>query len=138
MSRRSDRFSHKSARHKDRVVMLTGGTLAAVKDLVKAHPEGPLFRRKNGKGFAKVTVVDRFAKLRKRLGLPGLTAYSYRHTWATELLKAGMDADTLATLMGNSAAVIRQHYSHLLADKKGLREKLERFTAAGTQTPPTA
>jgi site-specific recombinase XerD len=70
--------------------------------------------------------------------MPGLTAYSYRHTWATEMLKAGMDVDTLALLMGNSAAIIRQHYSHLLADKQGLREKLERFrtAAADAQTHP--
>ena len=46
----------------------------------------------------------------------------------------GMDVDTLASLMGNSPAVIRQHYSHLLADRQGLREKLERFRdAAATQ-----
>jgi len=42
-----------------------------------------------------------------------------------------MDVDTLAALMGNSAAVIRQHYSHLLADRQGLREKLERFKTGG-------
>jgi integrase len=91
----------------------------------------------NGKPFDKVNFVDRFMKLRKRLRMPGLTAYSYRHTWATEMLKAGMDVDTLASLMGNSPAVIRQHYSHLLADRQGLREKLERFmtAAGGTQTP---
>ncbi|HYH63312.1 MAG TPA: tyrosine-type recombinase/integrase [Urbifossiella sp.] len=130
MSRRSDRFAHKNAKHRDRVIMLTGKTLATVKELVALHPTGPLFRRVNGKGFGKVTVVDRFIKLRKRLNMPGLTAYSYRHTWATEMLKAGMDVDTLASLMGNSAAVIRQHYSHLLADRQGLREKLERFTGA--------
>lgn len=139
MSRRNDRFAHKNAKHKDRVIMLTGKTLETVKELVGLYPDGKLFRRKNGKPFDRVNVVDRFIKFRKRLKMPGLTAYSYRHTWATELLKAGMDVDTLASLMGNSAAVIRQHYSHLLADRQGLREKLERFTAgSGTRTVPSA
>ena len=76
-----------------------------------------------------VTGQDRFIKLRKRPQPPNLTAYSYRHQFATDILKAGRDIDTLAELMGNSPAVIRQHYSHLLADKQALREKLERFRA---------
>jgi integrase len=137
MTRRSDRFAHKTSKHKDRVIFLPEPTLSTVKALMKQYPTGQLFRRRNGKPFEKVNFVDRFMKLRRRLRMPGLTAYSYRHTWATEMLKAGMDVDTLASLMGNSAMVIRQHYSHLLADKQGLREKLERFmsSAAGTQTP---
>lgn len=68
--------------------------------------------------------------------MPGLTAYSYRHTFATEMLKAGMDVDTLAELMGSSPVVIRQHYSHLLGDARGPREKLEHFrkAAGGTRS----
>lgn len=137
MTRRSDRFAHKTSKHKDRVIFLSGKTLENVKELVKKYPTGQLFRRRNGKPFEKVNFVDRFLKLSRRLKMPNLTAYSYRHTWATEMLKAGMDVDTLASLMGNSATVIRQHYSHLLADKQGLREKLEKFIplAAGMRTP---
>ena len=138
MTRRSDRFAHKTSKNKDRVIFLSGKTLEAFKELVKQYPTGQLFRRKNGgRPFDKVNFVDRFLKLSRRLRMPNLTAYSYRHTWATEMLKAGMDVDPLASLMGNSAMVIRQHDSHLLADRQGLREKLERFIplAAGTQTP---
>lgn len=77
MSRRSDRFAHKTAKHRDRIVTLTGQTLATVKELVNLYPTGPLFRRKNGKGFERFHVVDRFIKFRKRLKMPSLTAYSY-------------------------------------------------------------
>jgi integrase len=145
-TRTRDQLSHKTAKKKDRVIFLTGKTLEHVKELLPLYPEGPLFRRvwpegskhRRKKGgdappFTRVSVIDRFLKLQKRLGMPNLTAYSYRHTYATEMLKAGCDVDTLAELMGNSALVIRQHYSHLLADTKALREKLERFRpAAGT------
>jgi len=135
-TRRGERFSHKTAKGRDRVIFLSGETLEHVKNLVKQFPIGPLFRRKGGRPFRKVNIVDRFMKLQKKLRFSSLTAYSYRHTFATEFLKAGMDADTLAELMGNSPGVIRQHYSHLLADAKGLREKLERFkkAAAGKQS----
>ena len=48
---------------------------------------------------------------------------------------AGTGPDyTRAELMGNSATIIRQHYSHLLADKQGLREKLERFKKSAVET----
>jgi integrase len=136
-NRRRGQFSHKTSKTKDRVIFLCEPTLSNVKELVAKYPTGPLFRRRNGKAFGKVNFVDRFMKLRRRLKMPHLTAYSYRHTFATEMLKAGMDVDTLAELMGNSPAVIRLHYSHLLADVKGLREKLERFrtAAAGKQSP---
>ena len=64
--------------------------------------------------------------------------YSYRHQFATDMLKGGCDVDSLAQMMGNSAMVIRQHYSHLLADAQVLRSKLERFRTGevGTRTPP--
>jgi integrase len=139
-NRRRGQFSHKTSKSKDRVIFLSGPTLTNVKELVEKYPTGSLFRRKNGKNFGKVNFVDRFMKLRRRLKMPHLTSYSYRHTFATEMLKAGMDVDTLAELMGNSAMVIRLHYSHLLADTKGLREKLERFktAAAETQRPSPA
>jgi integrase len=136
-TRRADQFAHKTAKRKDRVIFLPEPTLTAVKELVAKYPSGPLFRRKNGKAFGKVNFVDRFMKLRRRLKMPHLTAYSYRHTFATEMLKAGMDVDTLAELMGNSPMVIRLHYSHLLADAKGLREKLERFKAAAGKRNPS-
>jgi integrase len=137
-SRRKERFSHKTAtKGKDRVIMLTGPTLETVKLLVKQYPNGPLFRRRRGGVLKQFHYVGLFTRIQKKLGWEEVTCYSYRHTFATELLKAGMDVDTLAHLMGNSPVVIRQHYSHLLADKKGLREKLERFRsgAAGTRTP---
>jgi integrase len=136
---RPDRFKHKNAnKGKERVIFLAGETLATVRELVAKFPTGPLFRRKVDRGFHKTCIVMAFQKLQRKMKMPMLTAYSYRHTFATEMLKAGMDVETLAELMGNSAAVIRLHYSHLLADKPALRGKLERFRtlAAGTQNRP--
>lgn len=127
MSRRNDQFSHKTSKYRDRVIVLTEPTLSTVRELVTLYPEGPLFRRQDGGPFDRVNVVDRFIKLRKQLKMPGLSAYSYRHSLCHSLLKAGMDIDTLAALMGNSAAVIRMHYSHILADRQDLRRKLELF-----------
>ncbi|MCE9565744.1 MAG: site-specific integrase [Planctomycetes bacterium] len=136
-SRRKERFSHKNAtKGKDRVIMLSGPTLETVKELVKKHPTGQVFRRKRGGVLKRFHYVSLFIRIQKKLKWKEVTCYSYRHSFATEMLKAGMDVDTLAHLMGNSPVVIRLHYSHLLADKKALREKLERFktVAGGKQT----
>ena len=138
-SRRKERFSHKNAtKGKDRVIMLCGPTLANVKELVKLYPSGPVFRRKRGGVLQRFHYVSLFTRIQKKLKWDEVTCYSYRHSFATEMLKAGMDVDTLAHLMGNSPVVIRIHYSHLLADKQALREKLERFktSAAGKQNQP--
>jgi integrase len=139
-SRRKDEFSHKTAaKGKDRVIVLAGPTLETVRQLVKKHPQGPVFRRRDGGPLRRFHYVGLFTRIQQRLGWETVTCYSYRHSYATELLKAGMDVDTLAHLMGNSPVVIRQHYSHLLADRRGLREKLERFkhaAAAGTRSRP--
>jgi integrase len=134
LTRRREQFAHKTAKRKDRVIFLAGETLDHVRSLTAQYASGPLFRRAGDRPFRKFHIVDRFAKLRRKLRMPSLTAYSYRHTFATEMLKAGMDVDTLAELMGNSPVVIRQHYSHLLADARGLREKLEHFRKGVEET----
>jgi integrase len=142
-TRKRDSFSHKTARKKDRVIFLKGKTLETVKELVTLYPTGPLFRRVWPEGsrhrrkatgaappFTRVSIVDRFLKLQKRLGMPNLSAVSYRHQFATSMILAGCDIQTLASLMGNSTRILEIHYSHLLSDTKALREKLERFGGA--------
>ena len=139
-TRKRDQFSHKTAKKKDRVIFLTGPTLETVKDLVKLYPTDPLFRRvwpegsrhrrkKTGDAppFTRVSVIDRFLELQKKLEMPNITANSFRHQKATSLLLAGMDVDSVAAVLGNSPTILRVHYSHLLSDVNGLRQKLATF-----------
>lgn len=122
--------SHKSARRgKDRTIFLTGEALELVRSLVERYPTGPLFRTRFGRGWNAYTLVNAFRSLRKKCGLPSLTAYAYRHTFATRWLERGDNIDVLAALLGNSPAVIRSHYSHLCGDLAGLRRRLEDFKA---------
>jgi hypothetical protein len=59
--------------------------------------------------------------------MPNLTAYSYRHTFATEWLKKGQSIELLAELMGNTPDVIRMHYSHLCGDRAALALEMRKF-----------
>jgi integrase len=85
-------FSHKTAgKGKDRIIFLSGEALEVVKGLVKKHPTGPLFRtgvrkdRGRGEygGWNDKEISKRFRVIRRTLGIPRLTAYSYRHTFGT-------------------------------------------------------
>lgn len=143
--RRQDEFRHKTAgKKKDRVINFTGEALAMMRSLVREHPTGALFRTVRGQGYADKSVVQCFRALRERIGIPKLTPYSYRHTFATRWLLAGRSIEVLAELLGNSPNTIRKHYAHLCSDRLAIRRHLEEFrTEEGTETarqlaPPAA
>jgi integrase len=125
--RRDDEFAHKTSREKrDRVIYFTGEALEIMRRLVRHRGTGPLFLTRQGNPWTIQRVCDAFKGLRKRLGLPNFTAYSYRHSFCTNWLKSGRSIEVLAELMGNSAATIRKHYSHLCMDRD-LRRQVEEF-----------
>jgi integrase len=134
---------HKTAGHgKDRVIFLIGEALEIVKELVRKRPRGPLFRTNKPRrgdrggepnGWSSEEIVKQFTAIRKKTGIPELTAYSYRHTFATAWLEQGKPVDILASLMGNTPNVLRQHYSHLMGDTGNLRRQLEAFRASAAE-----
>lgn len=133
---------HKTARKgRERRIYFSGDALAVMRELVKQHPTGPLFRFQRAVA-STANIVARFQVLQERLSLPHLTAYTYRHTFATRWLESGGSIDDLAALLGNSPDVIRKHYAHLLDNPDRLRQLAERFkegrshSAAETAPPP--
>ena len=78
------------------------------------------FRRKNGLVFQdsknnplkQKYVAYRWNKLLKDCNIPHKKFHSIRHTYASTLLKNGVDIQTVAELMGHSAIAITQIYLH--------------------------
>lgn len=113
-----------------RLILLPPAIAETARELATRHPAGPIFRNRYGKPWTPGLVVDNFWRLRDRLGLnPRLTAYSYRHTFATDWLRSGRSLAILSALIGSSVKTIMRHYSHLIADVRGLGEQLNSFTA---------
>jgi hypothetical protein len=137
-------YIHKTAQKtgKDRVIYLSPDLVALVERLCEKHPTGYLFRNRDGGQWTNSSVYLMLKRLRARLGLTSkMIAYSYRHTFATNWLKSGGSIKVLAELMGNSVAMIEQHYGHLDADRETMRKLLCAFHAnekakAGSSTLP--
>lgn len=141
-TRRPDEFRHKTAKYKDRYIYFSGEALALIRALMERYPKGPLFRTSRGTPYSVTNLNKRFEVLADKTGIPDLTPYAYRHTFATRWLERGESIEILAELLGNSPEVIRKHYSHLCEQYDTLRSRLEAFrknsyTASAEPAPPS-
>lgn len=130
-TRREGEHSHKTSKKgKTRTIFLSGEALSLVLHAAKDRPAGALFRTKKGAQWTVHNMAKRAKALGAKVGIPGFTLYSYRHTLATDFLVAGGNIDLLAALMGNTPNVIRRHYAHAMVKTKELRAAMESFLAA--------
>jgi integrase len=138
--RRHGEFRSKAAAHKDRIIYFTGAALELMQQLIRQYPTGKLFRTRKGRPFDVRGIQSFFRHFRRRkaVQMPGLTAYSYRHTFATNWLKESRSIELLAELLGNTPAIIRKHYAHLCGDWRTLRRHLEDFTRSPGNTSADA
>ncbi len=98
------------------------------RELVARHPGGPLFRGPRGdRPFSRNGIRCRFRRLRQKLPqLAGVTAYSYRHTFATDSLENGVGLAEVAELLGHADTdQLMKHYQHLSQRREHLRQVAE-------------
>ena len=109
-----------------RVVYLTESAIEISTRLMVKHPDGPLFRNTQGRPWKPCSANCRFQRLKKKLGTK-YCLYAFRHSYATRLLQSGVDALTVAVLMGHSdTSMLGKVYQHLSHDPSHLREQLGR------------
>jgi integrase len=109
-----------------RVVFLTPELTQLCRELAVKYPTGPLFRTARGQPWPRGTINKLIFTLRKKLGLPEtVTAYGYRHTFATDALARGVPEAHVAELLGHAGtAMLHRHYSHLSCRTDMLRAAL--------------
>jgi len=107
-------------------VHLTPEMVQLTERLIHKYPTGPLFRNTRGQPWTADNIVFNFYLLRKRLGLrKGISMYSMRHTFATELLQSGVSDALVAKLLGHKSTIMLwKHYAHLLCGSKVLHDAL--------------
>jgi integrase len=96
-----------------RVVYLTQKALEISKRLAEKHPQGVIFRNKNGRPWNPTATGCRFWRIKQKVG-GKVSLYALRHTWMNRMLIGGVDAFTVATLAGHrDPSMLAKHYAHL-------------------------
>jgi integrase len=122
---------------KPRVGYLTPSMVDLTRELLAEHPEGPLFRNSQGKPWSGNAIRCRFRNLRRKLGLKGVVAYTYRHSYATDALEKGVGVAQVAELLGHTNAdMLMQHYQHLSEKREHLRQAAVQATRDVTRENP--
>lgn len=118
---------HKTASQtgKDRVLYFTPAAMDVLRGQRELHARGYLFVGQRGERFSEMAVVKRFWDISNRLGF-SICAYSYRHTFVTRSLLAGLTAAQVAELTGTSIQMIERHYGHL-SRRSEMQEVLKRI-----------
>lgn len=76
-------------------------------------------------GITKTVYTRFWSKIREKLARPELTAYWFRHNYATQLYYSGITVKQAAALLGHSGVnMILSVYAHLDAEKENARAKI--------------
>ena len=92
----------------------------AVADILKncKDQKGLLFHDPDKKPLKGKNVSTQWRKILKECDIPHKKFHAIRHTYASMLLKNGVDIKTVGELMGHSAVSITQIYLHSTGDQK--------------------
>ena len=113
-----------------RIVYLTGRAVEITRRLAAQHPTGKLFRNAAGQPCDKDAISRRFHRKKKALGRK-LCLYHIRHSFATRMLLAGVDAIVVAMWLGHrDVSTLAKTYQHLQQRPEFLHEKLRAANAA--------
>jgi len=72
-----------------------------------------VFCRNDSSPFSPSTIAQRADRAWGEHGLPPVTLHECRHTFATLMIAAGVNAKALQTFMGHSTTVTLDRYGHL-------------------------
>jgi integrase/recombinase XerD len=84
-----------------------------------------LFPGRDGRPMNPRTVQQKVVTFRELLGDKKVTAHKFRHTFATSLMRAGVEINKIQVLLGHSSIATTQIYTHVEANQ--LRDAVGRL-----------
>ena len=116
------------------VVILTARIKARLEELAEVRPTGPLLRNTRGEPWTRNAVRIQFRRLGEATGVKGVTAYAYRHSFATDALERGVSPAAVSALLNHTdLGMLSRFYGHLHERRETLRVAAE---CAAAQPPP--
>jgi integrase len=101
----------KGKRKRNRVLYLPPPLRPMLQRLCEMHPEGPIFRNKDGNPWTTNAIRSRFRRVRKILDIEQLFMYAIRHTWETNMLLE-QPLQLVAELAGHDPKTAMSNYHH--------------------------
>jgi integrase len=93
-----------------RTLLLNDVALACLSELrASSEGNGRVFK---GKGYGREKIGTKVRGLCNEIGLAGVGMHVFRHTFASDLDKAGVSQTTIQRLMGHKRQQMTSHYTH--------------------------
>ncbi|MGE4195971.1 MAG: tyrosine-type recombinase/integrase [Phycisphaerales bacterium] len=130
----TERIATRSSKSRTYTLYLSMRAVELLKPLTEKHPEGPLLRTASGAPWNRNVVRLRFRRLCAKLGITSrVTAYAFRHTFATDAIANGIDVAIVGELLNHKDLnMISKHYAHLVHRRA---EMLRAVECVGTPSP---
>ncbi|WP_422929065.1 tyrosine-type recombinase/integrase [Singulisphaera sp. PoT] len=94
--------------------------------LAQLHPIGPIFRSTIGGTWNQSSVRQALRRVTVKLGIVGVTAYTYRHSFATDALQRGIPLTDVAALMNHRSIQTTMNYNHIKDRRGHLKEQAQK------------
>lgn len=92
----------------------------------KKGSEDILFLGRRGTGLTRAMIFTLIKQLAKKIGLQkNISPHTFRHSFATHLLKNGADLRAIQQMLGHESITTTEIYMHL--DRTHLREVMEKY-----------
>lgn len=112
---------------KKRVVDIPGNVLVELRRWLAAWPHDLVFCREDGAPLTTGVMTAQLDKMTREAGLRRIGWHVLRHTFASHLIAAGVDLETVRDYMGHSDIKITQRYIH--RSRNRTRDAINRLDA---------
>ncbi len=129
-------FPKKEAKGKKRARFIYLDDIA--KEIVERNlpAHGPILLNRNGNAWCKDNVNCRFRRLKAKLSMPEICAYTLRHSFAVWKIMEGIEIPMVSALMGHvDSRMVEQRYGHVQANAAHMSQIIK--TGSPLEQPPS-